>query len=201
MRRKRRIRRLTLVLIIVLIMALLFPKKRIEKTEYTSKTLIHTIIDEIQCFPVDYSDNDIYYTDSWGYERTYGGNRKHEGTDIMDTQNSRGRLEVISMTDGVVENLGWNEKGGWRVGIRTDSGNYYYYAHLAEFKKNLKEGDLIKAGDLLGKMGDSGYSQIEGTTGNFDVHLHIGIYYKSEEKSQIAINPYPFLKIIEFYNT
>lgn len=34
----------------------------------------------------------------------------------------------------------------------------------------------MKAGDLLGYMGDTGYSTVEGTTGNFPVHLHLGIY-------------------------
>ena len=54
----------------------------------------------------------------------------------------------------------------------------------------------MKAGDLLGFMGDTGYSKVEGTTGNFPVHLHLGIIinYEGEE---ISVNPYPALKYVE----
>ena len=51
------------------------------------------------------------------------------------------------------------------------------------------------AGELLGYMGDSGYGE-EGTTGKFDVHLHVGIYfYKNGE--EISLNPYFLLKALE----
>ena len=53
------------------------------------------------------------------------------------------------MTDGTVERAGWLEKGGWRIGIRSDNGNYYYYAHLESYVGDWKEGDQVQAGDLL----------------------------------------------------
>ena len=52
--------------------------------------------------------------------------------------------------------MGWLEKGGYRIGITSNSGTYYYYAHLESYS-NLKEGDVVEAGELLGYMGDSGY--------------------------------------------
>lgn len=158
--------------------------------------LINNIFTEIKEFPVSKGDNDsleYIYGDSFGAERTYGGKRTHEGCDIMDRDNVRGRFEIVSMTDGVIEKLGWNEKGGWRVGIRSPKGNYYYYAHLDSYADGLSEGENISAGDLIGFMGDSGYSKIEGTKGKFEVHLHIGI----ENQEGKWINPYPFLRIVE----
>ena len=60
----------------------------------------------------------ISYVDSWMFERNYGGKRGHEGTDIMAEKNTPGYYPVVSMTDGVVTEKGWLEKGGWRMGSR-----------------------------------------------------------------------------------
>ena len=46
-------------------------------------------------------------------------------------------------------------------------------------------------------MGDTGYSETEGTTGYFPVHLHIGIYLNDENGEEKSYNPYPFLKELE----
>lgn len=154
--------------------------------------ILDNIINDIKKFPIE-SDSGYVYSDSWGAERTYGGKRIHQGCDIIDKENICGRIRIISMTDGVVENIGWNEKGGWRIGIRSENGNYYYYAHLSEYSKEFFQGDKIKAGDILGFMGDSGYGE-EGTTGKFVVHLHIGICVNTNiSKDEFWINPYPFL--------
>ena len=71
---------------------------------------------------------------------------------------------------------------------------YFYYAHLDSYAE-LEKGDPVKAGDLLGYMGDSGYGE-EGTTGEFPVHLHLGIYLK-EGTEEISVNPYPVLRYAE----
>lgn len=155
-----------------------------------------SIMNDIRCFPVSYdSDNKvgIAYEDSWGAARTYGGNRIHEGTDIMAGNNERGYFPVVSMTDGRVEKMGWLKLGGYRIGIRSESGAYYYYAHLDSYAQGLKEGMDVKAGSVIGMMGDSGYGK-EGTKGKFDVHLHLGIYYGEDE---ISFNPYHILKIVD----
>ncbi len=53
----------------------------------------------------------------------------------------------------------------------------------------------MKAGELLGYMGDSGYGP-EGTTGKFDVHLHMGIYVYLDGE-EISLNPYYVLRWLE----
>lgn len=149
-------------------------------------------------FPVAESTLDdsceMSYVDSWQAERSYKGKRGHEGTDIMARSNKGGVYPIVSMSDGTVTNLGWLEKGGYRVGITSDSGTYYYYAHLESYG-DIREGDRIKAGEFLGYMGDSGYGE-EGTTGKFPVHLHLGIYTYRGEK-EVSVNPYYILLSLE----
>ncbi len=161
--------------------------------EYTK-----AIWDDIKYFPVPESTTDtkmgVTFGNSWMSERTYGGKRGHEGTDIMATQNVAGIYPIISMTDGVVRSKGWLEKGGYRIGVEAPSGAYFYYAHLSSYA-SVEIGDTIQAGDLLGFMGDSGYGT-EGTTGKFPVHLHVGIYIYPEEK-EMSVNPYWVLRYLE----
>lgn len=156
------------------------------------------ILLDLEYFPVPKlmdGEADISYVDTWNGLRSYGGKRRHEGTDLMALNNTRGYYPVISITDGVIENLGWLEQGGWRIGVRAPEGGYFYYAHLDSFAPNVKAGDTVIAGQLLGFMGDSGYGE-EGTIGNFDVHLHMGIYVQANT-GEMSINPYQILKILE----
>ncbi len=160
-------------------------------------SVYQSIFADIRYFPV--ADDIIKgvettFDNSWGSGRSYGGDRTHQGTDIMSGNNIRGYFPVLSITDGVIENVGWLELGGYRVGVRSPSGAYYYYAHLCEYAEGIEEGAQITAGTVLGTMGDTGYSQVEGTTGNFDVHLHMGVYYGDDE---VSYNPYNMLKILE----
>ena len=126
-----------------------------------------------------------------------GGGRGHEGCDIMGEKMPRGFYPVVSMSSGVVEKVGWLELGGWRIGIRSPGGAYLYYAHLYGYSRNWQEGDPVRAGDLLGYMGDTGYSKVEGTTGNFDVHLHVGIYLRTDHHDELSVDPYWILKYLE----
>ena len=138
---------------------------------------------------------DVSYCDSWMQSRTFGGKRGHEGCDIMASVNTRGVYPVVSMTDGVVEAVGWLKLGGWRIGIRSPNGGYFYYAHLDSYAEQLAEGDTVRAGDFLGYMGDSGYGK-EGTRGKFPVHLHVGIYIFPEGR-EVSVNPFSVLKYAE----
>ncbi len=160
-----------------------------------------SIWEDLQYFPIPFSRKnsamDISFENSWMFDRSFGGNRGHEGTDVMASFNERGHYPVISITDGVVEKVGWLKLGGYRIGIRASNGAYFYYAHLYDYAKEFKEGDEVKAGELLGFMGDSGYGEEEGTVGKFAVHLHLGIYLKNEMGEEFSVNPYWVLKWLE----
>ncbi len=175
-------------------------RKRWERAKGWGRYLsaCQAVWDDLVYFPVASSgspDTDVTFEDSWMFDRTYKEDRGHEGTDIMSTENKRGILPVVSMTDGVVQNKGWLELGGYRIGIRSPHGAYFYYAHLDSYA-DIEEGDEIKAGDLLGFMGDTGYGTEEGTRGKFPVHLHLGIYIYDDDK-ELSVNPYPALKYLE----
>ena len=161
--------------------------------EYTE-----AIWDDVKYFPVPESTADkkmtVSFSNNWMTERTYGGKRGHEGTDIMAAQNVAGLYPIVSMTDGVVRSKGWLEKGGYRIGVEAPSGAYFYYAHLDSYAR-IEIGDEVKAGDLLGFMGNTGYGE-EGTTGKFPVHLHVGIYIYPEEQ-EMSVNPYWVLRYLE----
>lgn len=155
------------------------------------------IREELRLFPIPqstiHSAYQASFEDSWMSERTFGGERGHEGTDIMLDPDERGLFPVLSMTDGVIEKRGWLPQGGYRIGIRSAGGIYYYYAHLYDYAEGTEPGTDVSAGQLLGFAGDSGYSNVEGTVGNFPVHLHVGIYYNDAQGTETAVNPYPFL--------
>lgn len=176
----------------------LYEKWVVKKEWIPYQKACRAVWNDLVYFPVPESTVDknltVNYADSWMNERTYGGKRGHEGTDIMAGENKNGVYPVVSMTDGVVTSKGWLEKGGYRVGITAPEGGYFYYAHMDSYA-NIKVGDQVKAGDLLGYMGDTGYGK-EGTRGRFPVHLHVGVYIYEEGK-EISVNPYWMLKYLE----
>ena len=144
-----------------------------------------------------------YYThyDDFGASRSYGFKRKHLGNDMMGSPGT----PIVAVEGGVVEALGWNRYGGWRVGIRShDRKRYYYYAHLKKdqpYAPGLKEGQTVNAGDLIGFLGRTGYSDTENTN-NIDVnHLHFGmqlIFDESQKEcnSEIWIDVYQINRLL-----
>ncbi len=139
--------------------------------------------------------------DDFGTGRSYGFARKHLGNDLLGSLGT----PIVAVEAGTVEAMGWNQYGGWRVGIRSfDRHRYYYYAHLqkdAPFAPGLKEGDQVEAGQLLGFMGRTGYSTTENSNNIEIVHLHFGlqlIFDESQKEcdSEIWIDVYPLVRLL-----
>jgi len=137
-------------------------------------------------FPLDINAK-YSYSNTFGAKRTYGGERLHEGLDII----CKSGTPVYSVTDGTVVKKGWITLGGWRILIKDSFGIEYYYAHLSKYVSGISVGDTVKSGQLIGYSGDSGYGKI-GTVGQFVAHLHFGIY-----ENNVAINPYVFIKLCQ----
>ena len=144
--------------------------------------------------------------DDFGAVRTYGYTRPHLGHDMMASVGT----PIIAVESGVVECLGWNQYGGWRVGIRShDSKRYWYYAHLRQnrpFAENLKEGDTVTAGDVIGYVGRTGYSTDENINGITESHLHIGlqlIFDESQKEcdNEIWVDVCAICKILEAHKS
>ena len=139
--------------------------------------------------------------DDFGASRSYGFKRKHLGHDMMGQVGT----PVIAVESGYVEALGWNQYGGWRIGIRSfDKKRYYYYAHLRQnypYQSNLKEGSIVTAGDVIGYLGRTGYSTTENTNNITTPHLHFGIQLifdesQKEGNNEIWIDCYEIVKFL-----
>ena len=139
--------------------------------------------------------------DDFGNSRSFGFARKHLGHDMMGNQGT----PIVAVESGVIEAMGWNRYGGWRIGIRSaDSKRYYYYAHLQQdrpFVDGLQVGDMVKAGDVIGFMGRTGYSDRENTNNIETVHLHFGmqLVFAEEQKecnSEIWIDVYNIVRLL-----
>ncbi|WP_342489294.1 M23 family metallopeptidase [Cytobacillus sp. FSL W7-1323] len=131
------------------------------------------------------------YRSTWGSARGWGGRRIHEGTDIFADYG----LPVRATSYGIVEMKGWNKYGGWRIGIRDINNNYHYYAHLSGFSDDLKVGQIVEPGKVIGGVGSSGYGP-KGTSGKFPPHLHYGMY-KDNGYTEWSYDPYPHLNLWE----
>lgn len=167
---------------------------------YNSAASIYDqFINDLEVFPVS-NKKDYTYENTWKAKRSYKEDRLHYGVDLMAKVNVAGEIAIHSITDGIVEKVGWNELGGYRVGIRSPGGAYFYYAHLHEQPDFLQEGDSVYAGQIIGKMGHTGYGE-EGTYGKFPVHLHLGIAVKGKEDKSYWINPYPVVRYLEKYKS
>ncbi|MGN0373194.1 MAG: M23 family metallopeptidase [Enterocloster sp.] len=140
--------------------------------------------------------------DDFGAARSYGFKRQHLGHDMMGQVGS----PVIAVESGYVEAIGWNQYGGWRLGIRSfDKKRYYYYAHLRKnypYQSCLKEGSIVQAGDVIGYLGRTGYSRTENTNNIDEPHLHFGlelIFDESQKDSnhEIWIDCYELVKFLK----
>lgn len=126
--------------------------------------------------------------DDFGVSRSFGYERKHLGHDMMGQVGT----PIICTESGYVEALGWNRYGGWRIGIRSfDKKRYYYYAHLRQnrpYADGLKVGDVVTAGDVIGYMGHTGYSDTENVNNIETVHLHVGLQLIFDESQKEGNN-------------
>jgi murein DD-endopeptidase MepM/ murein hydrolase activator NlpD len=142
------------------------------------------------------------HTDDFGNSRSYGFSRTHLGNDLFGQVGT----PVIAVEGGVVEALGWNQYGGWRIGIRSfDSKRYYYYAHLRKdfpYRKDLRVGSKVASGDVIGYLGRTGYSRKENVNNLKIPHLHFGmqlIFDESQKEclSEIWINVYEIVRLLD----
>ena len=146
------------------------------------------------------------HSDDFGNQRTFGFARKHLGHDMMGSLGT----PVVAVESGIVEAMGWNRYGGWRIGIRSsDNKRYHYYAHLQKdhpFADELEVGDVVQAGDLIGFMGKTGYSDKENTNNIETVHLHYGIQLVFDESqkeclAEIWIDPYDIVRLLHSHRS
>ncbi len=116
--------------------------------------------------------------DTFGAPR--GRDRRHEGVDIFAPRGTT----VRSATEGLVVGLREAGLGGKQVWVMGPGRQRHYYAHLDGFAELLEVGDLVRPGDALGVVGDTGNAR--GTP----PHLHYGVYGPGG-----ALDPLPLLRV------
>ena len=144
---------------------------------------------------------DYTHYDDFGVSRSYGYKRQHLGHDMMGLTGT----PIMAVESGIVEALGWNQYGGWRIGIRSfDGKRYYYYAHLRQnypYAEGFAEGSVVTAGDVIGYMGHTGYSTKENVNNIEVTHLHWGLQLifdesQKEGNNEIWIDIYPLTRFL-----
>ena len=130
-------------------------------------------------FPVA---GDTEFIDSWGYPRMTGtaSAHWHQGADLFADHGT----PLIAAENGVVERVGVGSLGGNKLWVAGDSGNGYYYAHLSAFAPGVHDGQRVRAGELVGFVGDTGNAR--GTSPHLHFEIHPG--------GIGPVNPYPLLR-------
>ncbi len=121
---------------------------------------------------------DCEFIDSWGYPRS--GGRWHQGADIFATHGT----PVVASENGTLDGVGSGTLGGIKLWVNGESGNEYYYAHLAAYAPDVRDGKKVRAGEVIGYVGDTGNAK--GTS----PHLHFEIHPGGAGPA----NPFPLLK-------
>ena len=131
----------------------------------------------------------IYGTASFG--DSFGGPRPtvqggwHHGEDLF----ARMGAPVLAVADGTLHTIGFNRLGGYRVWLRDELGNEFYYAHLSAYTPLAVEGRRVEAGDVIGFVGDTGDADGGSPHLHFEIHpaSMIGLGYDG------VVAPYPIL--------
>lgn len=114
--------------------------------------------------------------------------RVHDAIDIM----AAAETPVLAAADGKIIKLFQSERGGITIyQLDTNQDLIFYYAHLSRYADGLVEGDLVRQGQVIAYVGDTGNAG----AGNY--HLHFSIAAVSDPRRYwegTSINPYPLLQ-------
>lgn len=116
-----------------------------------------------------------------------GNARVHDAIDIMAPKGTA----VLAVNDGKIVKLFNSKQGGLTIyQFNPGETHAYYYAHLDSYASGVKEGNVIKRGDVIGYVGSTGNASPDAP------HLHFAIFVLGPEKKWwqgTAMNPYPLL--------
>jgi murein DD-endopeptidase MepM/ murein hydrolase activator NlpD len=131
----------------------------------------------------------IFGTASFG--DSFGGPRPnipggwHHGEDIFAAEGT----PILAVADGTIFSVGFIPVGGYRLWLRDEEGNQFYYAHLSAYSPLAVDGNEVEAGDVIGFVGDTGDAEGGAPHLHFEIHpaAMIGLGYDG------VVAPYPFL--------
>jgi murein DD-endopeptidase MepM/ murein hydrolase activator NlpD len=125
------------------------------------------------------------FVDTFGAGRADISSGWHHGDDIF------GQLgePLLAVADGTVFSVGWNDIGGYRLWLRDQAGNEFYYAHLSAYSPFAVNGQQVKAGTVLGFMGNTGDASTTPYHLHFEIHP-VGLLYLGYDG---AVDPTSYL--------
>jgi murein DD-endopeptidase MepM/ murein hydrolase activator NlpD len=126
------------------------------------------------------------FTDTFGAFRGDVSGDWHHGDDIFASLGA----PVLACADGTVFSVGWNNVGGNRLWLRDGQGNEFYYAHLSAYSPAAKNGNRVKAGEVIGFVGNTG--DAEGTPYHLHFEVHPVAYLSLGYDG--AVDPTPYLQ-------
>ena len=127
----------------------------------------------------------VSYGNTFGAFRGDVAGNWHHGDDIFAPLGA----PILACADGLVFSVGWNDVGGNRLWLRDSEGNEFYYAHLSAFTPIARNGMHVKAGEMLGFVGNTGDAQGTPTHLHFEVHPSALLFMGYDG----AVNPTPYL--------
>ena len=128
----------------------------------------------------------VSYGNTFGAFRGDVAGNWHHGDDIFAPLGA----PILACADGLVFSVGWNDVGGNRLWLRDSEGNEFYYAHLSAFTPIARNGMHVKAGEMLGFVGNTGDAQGTPTHLHFEVHPSALLFMGYDG----AVDPTPYLE-------
>jgi murein DD-endopeptidase MepM/ murein hydrolase activator NlpD len=125
------------------------------------------------------------FGDTFGAPRGDIASGWHHGVDIFGQLGT----PLLAVANGTVFSVGWNDIGGYRLWLRDRAGNEFYYAHLSAYSPFAVNGNQVKAGTVLGFMGNTGDASTTPYHLHFEIHP-VGLLYLGYDG---AVNPYTYL--------
>jgi murein DD-endopeptidase MepM/ murein hydrolase activator NlpD len=125
------------------------------------------------------------FGDTFGAPRPWIASGWHHGEDIFGQLGT----PLLAVADGTVFSVGWNDLGGYRLWLRDREGNEFYYAHLSAFSPFAVNGRQVKAGTVLGFMGNTGDAETTPYHVHFEIHP-VGLLYMGYDG---VVKPHPYL--------
>jgi hypothetical protein len=106
------------------------------------------------------------YIDTYGAFRSDVAGNWHHGDDIFAPLGA----PVVAVASGSLNRVGWEGVGGWRLWVRDSAGDEFYYAHLSGYSPLALHTRRVRAGDVIGFVGNSGDAFTTSPHVHFEVH-------------------------------
>jgi murein DD-endopeptidase MepM/ murein hydrolase activator NlpD len=125
------------------------------------------------------------FADTFGAFRGDVPGNWHHGDDIFAPLGT----PVVAVADGTLNRVGWEKIGGWRLWVRDDLGDEFYYAHLSGYSPAALHATRVTAGEVIGFVGNTGDAFTTSPHLHFEVHPRVFLHLNYDG----AVDPTTYL--------